>query len=105
MHSAFIIRHYTSSFIWQHPRQRRRVDRRDHRRPAQPALAVPRLAAQEVLLERFAPQKLPVLGPLEALRGAPMCFEFRHVLLTLNAEPAETVEQVFSACSAVSALI
>ena len=44
-----------------------------------------RLAGQNVLLERAAPQELPVLGSLEAFGRAAMCLEldlFRHLSLT-----------------------
>src|SRR5207302_5194019 len=80
----------------------------DDRRPAQAAFAPRRLAAQDVLLERLAPQKLAALGALEALRGPTMSFQFRHRFPTLNAEPAKhagNTSVVFSAIFAASALI
>src|SRR5207237_356421 len=58
-----------SLFVRQHPRQLGRVDVSNCRRSAQPALAFARLAAQDVLLERAAAEKLAVLRPLEPLRG------------------------------------
>src|SRR5205809_6425231 len=60
---------------------------RDEGRAAETALPLPGLAVQDVLLERLAPQKLPVLGPLEALGCAAVCLQldlFRHLPLTLN---------------------
>ena len=66
-------------FVGKHPRELRRVNLGDEGRAAQPALLPPRLAAQNVLLERLAAQKLPGLGPLEALGGAAVCFELRHL--------------------------
>src|ERR1700730_16594273 len=54
------------SFVRQHPRDLPCVHVRDRRRPAQAPLPFPRLVAEDMLLERFAPQKLAVLGPLEA---------------------------------------
>src|SRR5262249_735839 len=50
--------------IRQHARELGRVDVRDRHRAAQLALARGRLAAQDVLLERFAPQELAALGAL-----------------------------------------
>src|SRR5258708_13409428 len=64
------------SLIRQHPCDLRHVDSRYGRRSLEAALALPRLAAQDVLLERLAPQKLPVLRPLEALRRAAVRLEF-----------------------------
>src|SRR5437773_8126344 len=60
---------------------------RDEGRAAETALPLPGLAVQDVLLERLAPQKLPVLGPLEALGCAAVCLQldlFRHLPLTFN---------------------
>src|SRR5436190_15746496 len=60
---------------------------RDEGGAAETALPLPGLAVQDVLLERLAPQKLPVLGPLEALGCAAVCLQldlFRHLPLTLN---------------------
>src|ERR1700687_3260667 len=71
-----------SLFVGQHSRDLPGVDVSDRRRPAQAPLPLPRLAAEDVLLARLAPQKLAVLGPLEALGRAAVCLEFelfRHV--------------------------
>src|SRR3989475_5173890 len=73
-----------SLFVRKHPCELRRVDGGHHRRPAQPALPLRRLAAQEVLLERLPAQKLSVLRPLEALGRAAVCLQFRHRLLKLS---------------------
>src|SRR3982751_2005173 len=70
-----------SLFVRQHPRQLGRVDFRNCRRSAQAALAFARLAAQDVLLERAAAEKLAVLRPLEPLRGPAVRLDlqlFRH---------------------------
>jgi hypothetical protein len=85
-HYAFRISGF--SFVWEHPRDLPRVDVSDRCRPAQAPLPFPRLVAEDVLLERFAPEKLAVLGPLEALGGAPVRLElelFRHETVTLPA--------------------
>src|SRR5260370_20191333 len=66
------------SFIRQHPRELRRIHLGDGRRAAEAALALGRLAAQDVLLEGAPAQELSVLGPLEALRCAAVRFQFRH---------------------------
>ena len=57
-------------------------------RPAQLALTAARLAGQDVLLERLAPDDLARARALEPLRGSPMCFQFRHDSLLLYNFPA-----------------
>src|SRR5581483_4194029 len=87
MNASIFIFHFSffisRSLIRQHPRELRRVHVRHRRRPAQLALARGRLAAQDVLLERLAPQKLAALGALEALRGAAVRLDLllRHRVL------------------------
>ena len=44
--------------------------------PLRPRLRFLRLAGQDVLIERLAPQELAVLGPLEALGGAAVGLQF-----------------------------
>src|ERR1051326_166756 len=66
------------SFVRQHPRELDLIHLGDGRGAAQVALALGRLAVQDVLLERAPAQKFPVLRPLEALRGAAVCFQFGH---------------------------
>src|SRR5205807_5783018 len=80
-----------------------RIGRVDHRCPAQAALPLGRLAVQDVLLERLAPQKLSALGALEALGGAAVRFQFRHLLLTLNTElrSEEHTSELQSPCNLV----
>jgi hypothetical protein len=73
-------------FVRKHPRELRRVDLGDEGRPAQAALLPPRLAAQNVLFERLATQKLPGLGPLEAFGRSAVCLEFGHDTWFLRAE-------------------
>src|ERR1700733_2430145 len=92
MHCALCIAHYALrimhfSFVWKHPRDLLDVDMGDGRRPAQSPLALPRLVAEDVLLEGLASQKLAGLGPLEALRGAAVRLQLdflRHVLGSLS---------------------
>jgi hypothetical protein len=74
VHSAFRF----LLLVRQHPGELWGVDISHRRRPAQASLPLRRLAAQNMLLEGFASQKLPALGPFEALGGATMGFEFRH---------------------------
>src|SRR5439155_4320969 len=76
--------------VWKHPRELRRVRLVDHRRAAQAALALGALAAQDVLLERFAPQELAALGALEALGGPAVGFEFRHATGSSTESPLRT---------------
>src|SRR5205807_9926314 len=46
-----------------------------------------RLAAQQLLLERLAPQELSALRALEALGGAAVRFQFRHLVTFARALP------------------
>jgi hypothetical protein len=85
MHCAFLIMHF--SLVWKHPRDLPRVDVSDRCRSAQAPLPLPGLVAEDVLLEGVAAQKLAVLGPLEALGGAAVRFEFdllRHETKSLS---------------------
>src|ERR1700730_7718492 len=88
-HYALCISH--CSFVGEHPRDLPRVDISDRCRPAQAPLPFPRLVAEDVLLERLAPEKLAVLGPLETLGGAAVCLELellRHVITSRASPPA-----------------
>ena len=67
--------------VWQHAPQFRGIRLVHRRRSSERALPLRGLAAQNVLLERLAPQKLARLRPLEALRRAPMCLQLRHPAL------------------------
>src|SRR5688572_21640016 len=76
--SAFLILHYTL-FVREHPMQLRRVRFGHFLRAAHLALRLRRLARQDVPLERGRPHDLSGPGLLEALGGAPVCLEFRHI--------------------------
>src|SRR5450759_3932677 len=52
----------------------------DHDRAPQPTLALARLARQDVPLERLAPDELPRSRLLEALRGATVTLQLRHII-------------------------
>src|SRR5262245_39535437 len=71
-------------FIRQHPVQLRRVVGRDLLRPAHVALGLGGLAGQDVTLERAGPDDLAGARLLEALGGAPMCFQFWHLCLSTS---------------------
>src|SRR5450759_1281887 len=61
----------------------------DHDRAPQPTLALARLARQDVPLERLAPDELTRSRLLEALRGATVTLQLRHIipLTTLGGAP------------------
>src|SRR3954470_4761682 len=63
--------------IWQHPGELGGVHVGDRRGSAQPALPLPGLAREDVLLEGSAPQELVVLRPLEALGRAAVRFDLQ----------------------------
>src|SRR3954471_16881608 len=67
--------------VWQHPRELRCIHLGDDRRAPQPTLLLSGLAAQDVLLERVAAEKLSGFGPLEALGRSAVCLELGHVFL------------------------
>src|SRR5262245_13072998 len=71
-------------FVWQHAREFGRVDVRHGCCAPQRAFALGRLAAQDVLLERLAAEKLALLGPFEPLRGSAVRFQFRHLTLEFS---------------------
>src|SRR5207302_9240567 len=89
LHSKLAAGSSKLSLVRKHPRQLARVGLVDRRHAAQLALALPALAAQNVLLERLAAKKLSGFCPLEALRGAPVCLDFRH----LAHSPAESPQR------------
>src|SRR5262245_46127328 len=75
------------SLIGQNPLQLRSVVRRTLPRPAHLALGLGGLARQDVTLERTGSDDLARACLLEALGGAAVCFQFRHLGLSGGSKP------------------
>src|SRR5687768_4910689 len=89
LHCEFCILHYTL-FVREHPMQLRRVLLGHLAGAAHLALRLRRLARQDVPLESGCPHDLSGPGLLEALGGAPVRLEFRHLSISLYSSTGAT---------------
>jgi hypothetical protein len=74
--------------VWQHAREFGRVDVRHGGGAPQPAFAFGALAAENMLFERLASEKLASLGSFEPLCGATVRLQFRHLTPRFNFQRA-----------------